>query len=92
MSLIEWRSCIVWRATRVALLLVGCCMPTFAQAPAPAVTPIGAPSLAAAKSWGYQLQRVKPEVLAAIPYDVFVIDYSRDGTDERRSPPRRSQG
>ena len=42
-----------------------------------------APALAAAKSWGYQLQRIRPETLAAIPYDVFVLDYSRDGTDAR---------
>lgn len=42
-----------------------------------------AAALAAAKSWGYQLQRVKPEVLAALPYDLFVIDYSRDGTDAK---------
>ena len=43
-----------------------------------------AAALAAAKSWGYQLQRIKPEVLAAIPYDRLRLDYSRDGTDARR--------
>jgi cysteinyl-tRNA synthetase len=37
--------------------------------------------LAAAKSWGYQLQEIRPEAIASAPYDVFVIDYSRDGTD-----------
>jgi cysteinyl-tRNA synthetase len=37
--------------------------------------------LADAKSWGYQLQKIKPEVIAKAPYDVFVIDYSADGTD-----------
>jgi cysteinyl-tRNA synthetase len=45
--------------------------------------PSAAAALAAAKSWGYQLQRIKPEKLAAIPHDVFVLDYSRDGTDAR---------
>jgi len=39
------------------------------------------PSLGSAKSWGYQLQNVDPDVLANAPYDVFVLDYSRDGTD-----------
>jgi cysteinyl-tRNA synthetase len=37
--------------------------------------------LAAAKSWGYQLQNVDPQEIAAAPYDMFVIDYSRDGSD-----------
>ena len=37
--------------------------------------------LAAAKSWGYQLQKIDPDTLAAVPHDVLVIDYSRDGTD-----------
>ena len=84
MSLTDWRSCIVGRVACVASFLVGCCVPVFAQAPVPAVPPsAAAASLAAAKSWGYQLQRVKPDVLAAIPYDLFVIDYSRDGTDKK---------
>jgi cysteinyl-tRNA synthetase, unknown class len=84
MSLTDWRSCIVGRVACVTLFLVGCCVPAFAQAPVPAVPPsAAAASLAAAKSWGYQLQRVKPDVLAAIPYDLFVIDYSRDGTDKK---------
>ena len=39
-------------------------------------------TLAAAKSWGYQLQDVDPDVIAASPYDMVVIDYSRDGTSE----------
>lgn len=51
---------------------------TLSPSPPPAAT-----ALAAAKNWGYQLQRIKPEVLGAIPYDLFVIDYSRDGTDAR---------
>jgi len=39
-----------------------------------------APALGTVKSWGYQLQNVDPDVLAASPYDLLVIDYSRDGT------------
>jgi cysteinyl-tRNA synthetase len=38
--------------------------------------------LQAAKSWGYQLQKVEPSDVAACPYDMVVIDYSRDGSDE----------
>jgi cysteinyl-tRNA synthetase, unknown class len=38
-------------------------------------------SLAAAASWGYQLQNADPDQLAASKYEVLVIDYSRDGTD-----------
>src|SRR5262245_54107344 len=37
--------------------------------------------LAAAKSWGYQLQDIDPDAIAAVPYDMFVLDYSRDGSD-----------
>lgn len=40
-----------------------------------------APALGTVKSWGYQLQNVDPDVLAASPYDLLVIDYSRDGSD-----------
>jgi cysteinyl-tRNA synthetase, unknown class len=36
--------------------------------------------LATAKSWGYQLQNVDPDEIAATPYDMLVIDYSRDGS------------
>src|SRR5262245_16390816 len=39
--------------------------------------------LAAAKSWGYQLQKIRPTAIASAPYDVFVIDYSADGTDAK---------
>lgn len=44
-------------------------------------------TLAAAKSWGYQLQDVDPEVIAASPYDMVVIDYSRDGTSDTAFTP-----
>jgi cysteinyl-tRNA synthetase, unknown class len=45
----------------------------------PALAPAPAPGTV--KSWGYQLQNVDPDVLAATPYDLLVIDYSRDGSD-----------
>jgi cysteinyl-tRNA synthetase len=38
--------------------------------------------LAKATSWGYQLQKVEPDEIAACPYDMVVIDYSRDGGQE----------
>jgi cysteinyl-tRNA synthetase, unknown class len=53
--------------------------PGFAHTPA-AQPPAAARLLAAAKSWGYQLQNVDPDEIATAPYDVFVIDYSRDGS------------
>src|SRR2546421_429169 len=37
--------------------------------------------LAAAKSWGYQLQELDPDEIAAVPYDMIVVDYSRNGSD-----------
>src|SRR5262245_36554655 len=67
------------RAGLVALVLQGG-LPAFAQTSADAAPP-PAGLLAAAKSWGYQLQNIDPDVIAAAPYDVFVIDYSRDGSD-----------
>jgi cysteinyl-tRNA synthetase len=50
--------------------------PVLAQSPQPSLARL----LAAVKSWGYQLQDAAPEVIAASPYDMVVIDYSRDGT------------
>ena len=43
--------------------------------------------LAAAKSWGYQLQKFDPDTLAASPHDMLVIDYSRDGKAARALTP-----
>jgi len=56
--------------------------------PAPAASP---PSprgpLGGVASWGYQLQKVDPQLIARSPFEVMVIDYSRDGSDERRFRP-----
>ena len=57
-------------------------LPAVAQTSAEGVqTP--ARLLAAAKSWGYQLQKFDPDTLAASPYDMLVIEYSRDGKAAR---------
>ncbi len=36
------------------------------------------------KHWGYQLQDLRLDDLAASPFDLLVIDYSRDGSQEKR--------
>ena len=56
---------------------------TWAQPPTSDAATSPARTLAAAKSWGYQLQKIDPNALAAAPHDVLVIDYSRDGSDAR---------
>lgn len=48
-----------------------------AGAPA-AAAPVRA-NLADAHSWGYQLQQVDRDLVAASPYDLMVIDYAQDG-------------
>ncbi len=50
-------------------------------APQSQVTPPPTSPLALAKSWGYQLQGIDAATIAASPYDLVVIDYSRDGTE-----------
>jgi cysteinyl-tRNA synthetase, unknown class len=67
----------------LALVVLGGAQRAFAQAPPPDAATSAARALAAAKSWGYQLQKIDPDTLAAAPYDVIVIDYSRDGSDAR---------
>src|SRR5262245_48134198 len=54
-----------------------------ASALAQTAPPTPAALLAAARSWGYQLQKIRPTAIASAPYDVFVIDYSADGTDAK---------
>jgi cysteinyl-tRNA synthetase, unknown class len=70
-------------ALALLILVVGGLQPAFAQTSAVDAATIPARALAVAKSWGYQLQKINPDVLAAAPHDVVVIDYSRDGTDAR---------
>jgi cysteinyl-tRNA synthetase len=42
---------------------------------------------AGVKSWGYKRHAVDPAEIAASPYDLVVIDYSRNGKDARRFTP-----
>ena len=69
----------------VAVLMSLACVlpgaqPAFAQQQTVTLTSSPAAMLAAAKSWGYQLQNVDPDTIAAASYDMLVIDYSRDGS------------
>ncbi len=65
--------------------------PTVPESPSSALTaPVPLTRLGplgAAKSWGYQLNGLDPKALAASPYDVLVIDYSRDGSDAQALKP-----
>jgi cysteinyl-tRNA synthetase, unknown class len=64
--------------------------PIAGQVAGTTTTSVAAPApgtLAAAKSWGYQLVNLDPKLLAASPYDVLVIDYSRDGSDGKALTP-----
>lgn len=77
-------------AASATLILLACALsvprPAFAQTSAEGeATP--ARLMAAAKSWGYQLQNLDPDTLAASPYDMLVIDYSRDGKAARALTP-----
>lgn len=83
MTLNRRRACLWAIALAGALLVAGGAQRLSAQTPPKSEPLSAAAALAAAKSWGYQLQRIKPEALAAGPHDVFVIDYSRDGTAAR---------
>lgn len=73
------------RAKRSALALILVIGMTSGLAPAAlaqvSLSPPAGP-LGAAKSWGYQLQNPDVKTLSAAPYDVLVIDYSRDGTED----------
>ena len=64
----------------LACLAVALCLPVFTEAAQAQQRP--ANPLAAARSWGYQLQGPDVRTLAASPYDVLVIDYSRDGSQD----------
>lgn len=65
----------------VAIVIAG----AWAQQTPAAANGLGA--VAQVRSWGYQLQNLDVGALAASPYDVLVIDYSRDGSEEGRLRP-----
>lgn len=47
----------------------------------------GAGLLEGVKTWGYQLQKVNAKAVAASPFDLMVIDYSKDGSDDQAFTP-----
>lgn len=49
---------------------------------------IAAGPLAGVASWGYQLQKLDIAKAAASPFDLLVIDYARDGSDETALKPK----
>ena len=62
----------------VSLLILSMVVPALAQSNQ------RGDGLRGVRSWGYHLQSLDLEVIAASPYDVLVIDYSRDGTEDQR--------
>lgn len=44
---------------------------------------VGTGAFEGVRSWGYQLQKVNIAEVAASVFDVMVVDYSRDGSDEQ---------
>ncbi|NDC39210.1 MAG: hypothetical protein EBZ48_14385 [Proteobacteria bacterium] len=44
-------------------------------------SPSAGPSLAGVSSFGYQLQNATVEELISSPYDLLILDYSKDGSD-----------
>jgi len=71
--------------------LIACCMVLLAVPVAAQTSPDNgsgsARRLAGVKSWGYQLQAIDPARIAASPYDLVVIDYSRNGKEAGRFTP-----
>ena len=59
--------------------------PPAVQRPGPA-RPVASirPALSAVRSWGYQLQNLDLARAAASPFDLLVVDYTRDGSEETR--------
>lgn len=57
--------------------------PASRKVPSRAPSANGANPLSAVASWGYQLQRLDLDRAAASPYDLLVVDYSKDGSDEK---------
>jgi cysteinyl-tRNA synthetase len=79
------------RFLTISLVLTGfLTVPATAQTGGAAPWPKGEPAQRRAspldnvRSWGYQLQKAEPETVAASPFDLVVIDYSRSGDDEGR--------
>ncbi len=61
-------------------------MPKQTVAPPAANTPAGL--LGGVSSWGYQLQNLDIDAACAAPFDLLVIDYACDGSDETALTPK----
>ena len=48
---------------------------------------VGTGSFEGVRTWGYQLQKVNMKEVAASAFDLMVIDYSKDGSDEQAFTP-----
>lgn len=77
------------RSAAVLLMLVAATVdPVAAQVIAPTGPATRGPErragLSEIRSWGYQLQRAEPDRVAASPFDLVVVDYSRNGTERGR--------
>ncbi len=70
----------------LSIVLVVCARAQPAAQNGPA-SDFGRGGIADIRSWGYQLQRADPERVAASPFDLVVVDYSRDGTEAGRFSP-----
>lgn len=77
--------CLAALASLFALVVSGAVLPAaWAQsAPSQFKTDVTKP-LAGVRTWGYQLQKTDPDVVAASSFDLVVVDYSRSGGDEGR--------
>ncbi len=72
-----------------AVFLTGCTVGSFFKSRE--CTDIASPAVNAfstatpqGSSWLYQLQTADPDQIAAADYDIIVIDYSRDGTEDQK--------
>lgn len=50
-----------------------------------------AAGLAEVQNWGFQLDRISPAEIAGAPFDLVVVDYSRDGSQNQAFTPREVQ-
>lgn len=90
--LLAWHNQVMksWFSAFVAVLISTA--GAFAQAPvgvpaappASGLPPAGGPRIPSITTWGYQLQHGDPDVVAASPFDLVVIDYSRSGDEGGR--------
>ncbi len=53
----------------------------------PSRSAVGVGAFDGVRSWGYQLQKVAMKAVAASPFDMMVIDYSKDGSDDQAFTP-----